>query len=313
MSTFSDDDVSLLNVRAWLVRLAWPLLAVAAALLRPTLVSSMYLAGFLVLVTLPNAWLSEQSARQHTLLCKALLGLSLLATLAQIVFQIVLAAYPPYGSLLEVDGDGAGGSGSHSGVGRLPATDAAEGLRQIGLYRLDIDWLDVLRLTAPDVGMAVWHYVTLRALLPGERMWRHLAEPLLMGVHRFSSLHQLWTLVSTPTACNAAATLALFQTACLLPSALSSVYMAAGLYMLVRWGLEASPTLPPITLFRFLPPLARQALGLFAGAHLLALHLFQISSIHMGNSAASTLGLPTFFRGWSLGWGERVGERGWCE
>ncbi|XP_066020602.1 piezo-type mechanosensitive ion channel component 1-like isoform X4 [Pocillopora verrucosa] len=118
-------------VCAFLFRWILPLVLLGACCFRFNGFSVIYLCCLLAVPLLPNPSRALGPTRNFQ---KTLLGLSVFALMAQIAFQIVLAALPPYGHF-------------------FPNCSRYEQLtRQIGLSRFDgVAALDVFRIIAPDV------------------------------------------------------------------------------------------------------------------------------------------------------------------
>ncbi|XP_031569464.1 piezo-type mechanosensitive ion channel component 2-like, partial [Actinia tenebrosa] len=122
-------------VCALLFRWVLPLLLLGASCIRINGFSFIYLCCLLIIPLLPNPTRKNFGPCGHTgNLQKAILGLSVIAIVAQITFQIVLAAIPPYGHF-------------------LPNCSTYEQLaREIGLNRFDaVPAYTVVRYILPDV------------------------------------------------------------------------------------------------------------------------------------------------------------------
>lgn len=118
----------------WLEHELTALTLLAAAVVRFSLPSVLYLLLLFVLILGQRQWLFGLQGLA--------LYVALAALVAQAVFQVVLASKAPYGSLL-------------GGQGVIIA-------QQLGAYRLDVAWYTILRLLLPDLVVLVVCYVLRR-------------------------------------------------------------------------------------------------------------------------------------------------------
>lgn len=244
-----------------------------SSFLRINLLSGCYLLAFLGLLASPDP--AEYGTRRGCGRLWAALALAVgaLGCLGHVAFQVALGAKPPYGHWLQ------------------PHTPASALWQQLGFSRLDIFWLDAIRLVLPDIvvlGMAVlWRRVKLPAgggrNQPAPASRRHeIRRPVTNGPRGIlDHAVQLWrggyVLVLT-----------LFLVTCCYPSILTGVY---GLALVVSLGVFAAKTTPRLSVAG-----ARAALAVYSGLHCVLLYIYQFPSVSASfGPSGHSVGLVAFY------------------
>lgn len=221
-----------------------PLVLLGACCFRINGFSLIYLCCLLVIPLLPNPSRAVNSTGHFQ---KAMLGLSVFALTSQIVFQIVLAAFPPYGHF-------------------FPNCSTYEQLtRQIGLSRFDgVPALDIFRIIAPDV-VVVAASITCVVCSRGSTNISPL-PPNTPQHFRLSSDSSTWDNVMPYFIA-----VMLLVGGIMLPSLSSAIYFIIFLILGTMWACHKAFRLRRKKAFAYL----RFTLMVYSGVHVVTLYMYQ--------------------------------------
>ncbi|XP_074617953.1 piezo-type mechanosensitive ion channel component 1-like isoform X1 [Acropora palmata] len=231
-------------VCTFLFRWILPLVLLGACCFRINGFSLIYLCCLLAVPLLPNPSRAVTSTDHFQ---KALLGLSVVALTSQIVFQIVLGAFPPYGHF-------------------FPNCSTYERLtRQIGLSRFDgVPAIEVFRIIAPDVivmAVAIICIVFYRGLIG--------ISPLPPNTPRHFKMPSDSTTWDNVMPYFIAVMLLI--AGIMLPSLASAIYFIIFLILGTMWACHKAFRLRRKKAFAYL----RFTLMVYSGLHLVTLYLYQ--------------------------------------